>query len=144
MRQKAAAFFDAEPENVIFTMNCTHALNMAIKGVMEGGGHIITSCLEHNSVLRPIYAMAQTGKVSYSVADVLESDEDRTCLLYTSSNITLYSREDSALNLTTPKNLKFYVSSDGSKWTTLKTFNKPVSTFGLEDNTAMTLSLIHI
>ena len=78
VRQKAAAFFDAEPENVIFTMNCTHALNMAIKGVMEDGGHIITSCLEHNSVLRPIYAMTQTGKVTYSVADVYENDDDRT------------------------------------------------------------------
>ena len=57
--------------------------------------------------------------------------------MHSVSNITLYSREDSALKLTTPKNLKFYVSNDGVKWTTLKTFNKPLSTFGLEDNTAM-------
>lgn len=82
VRQKVAAFFDAEPENVVFTVNCTHALNMAIKGVMEGGGHIITSCLEHNSVLRPIYAMHEAGKVTYSVADVFE-DGDRTLAVFT-------------------------------------------------------------
>ncbi len=60
--------------------------------------------------------------------------------MHSLSKITVYSREDAALKLTTPKNLKFYVSDDGNKWTTLKTFNKgkDVSTFGLEDNTALT------
>ena len=58
--------------------------------------------------------------------------------MHSISNITLYSREDAALKLTTPKNLKFYVSNDGKDWATLKTFNKGISTFGIEDNTAMT------
>lgn len=76
VRKKVADFFGAEIENVIFTLNCTHALNMAIKGVMTKGGHIITSSLEHNSVLRPIYALAEEGKISYSIAEVSESKEE--------------------------------------------------------------------
>lgn len=74
-RKKAAAFFHAEPENTVFAMNCTHALNMAIKGVMKDGGHVVTSCLEHNSVLRPLHALSGDGKVTYTVADVM-GDED--------------------------------------------------------------------
>ncbi len=61
-------------ENVAFTLNCTHALNMAIKGVMAGGGHVVTSSLEHNSVMRPLYALSKSGKVTYSIAQV---DEER-------------------------------------------------------------------
>ena len=59
VRRRAGALFDAEPENVIFTLNCTHALNIALQGVMAGGGHIICSCLDHNAVLRPLAAMAE-------------------------------------------------------------------------------------
>ncbi|MBC8561006.1 DUF4855 domain-containing protein, partial [Fumia xinanensis] len=58
--------------------------------------------------------------------------------MHSLSKITVYSREDAALKLTTPKNLKFYVSNDGNKWTTLKTFNKGISPLGIESNTAMT------
>ncbi len=75
VRRKTGDLFGASPENVVFTLNCTHALNMAIKGVMAKGGHIVTSSLEHNSVLRPIYAMAEKGNVSYSIAEVFENGE---------------------------------------------------------------------
>ncbi|MBQ7980620.1 MAG: aminotransferase class V-fold PLP-dependent enzyme, partial [Oscillospiraceae bacterium] len=57
VREKAAAFFGAKPENVIFTLNCTHSLNTAIKGILKKGDHVITSSLEHNSVARPIFAL---------------------------------------------------------------------------------------
>lgn len=67
-RKRAAAFFGAEPENVIFTSNCTHALNMAIKGAVPPGGHVVLSALEHNAVLRPVYAMSQNAGVTYSFA----------------------------------------------------------------------------
>ena len=39
-REAAAEFFGAEPENIVFTLNCTAALNMAIKGILYNGGHI--------------------------------------------------------------------------------------------------------
>ena len=73
-RETAAEFFGAEPENVVFTLNCTYALNMAIQGIMSGGGHMIISSLEHNSVARPASAMAKSGKVSLSVAKVYTDD----------------------------------------------------------------------
>ena len=78
VRQKAAGFFGAQPENVVFTLNCTMALNMAIKGIMGRSGHIITSSLEHNSVIRPIHALSRQSDVTYSVAAVAEEDPEQT------------------------------------------------------------------
>ncbi len=74
-RQAAADFFGASPENVIFTLNCTLALNYAIQGIMFGGGHIIISSIEHNSVARPVYALSQSRNVSYSIAPAYDDDE---------------------------------------------------------------------
>lgn len=73
-RSAAADFFDAEPDNVVFTQNCTHALNMAIKGIATDDCHIIISSLEHNSVLRPVHALSKQGKCSYSIAEVSHDD----------------------------------------------------------------------
>lgn len=76
VRDSIAGFFGAEPENVIFTQNCTHALNLAIKGVMNNSGHIIISSLEHNSVSRPVYALSQQhGGISFSIAETYPDDE---------------------------------------------------------------------
>ncbi len=75
VRNLAANFFGAEAENVIFTLNCTHALNLAIKGFLQDGGHVIFSSLEHNSVSRPIYALSKKN-VSYSIANVCVDDDD--------------------------------------------------------------------
>lgn len=55
------------PEAVVFTLNATYALNMAIKTTVERGSHILISDLEHNSVLRPIYKLSRTDNVSFSV-----------------------------------------------------------------------------
>lgn len=73
-RETAAAFFGAQPENTVFALNCTHALNMAIQGVMEDGGHLIISSLEHNSASRPAVALAMKKKISLSVAEVYPED----------------------------------------------------------------------
>ncbi len=75
-RETAAAFFGAEPENVVFTLNCTHALNLAIQGIAQDGGHLIISDLEHNSVLRPVHALAKQGKIRYSIAHVSPDAEE--------------------------------------------------------------------
>lgn len=74
VRSEAAEFFRAKPENVIFTLNCTHALNFAIKGVMSNGGHIIISNLEHNSLSRPVHALFREKKATYSAAEVSARD----------------------------------------------------------------------
>lgn len=74
-RQKIANFFGAsEVENVIFTYNCTTALNMAIKGVARNGAHFIISDLEHNAVLRPLEKLKQSGFCEYSIAEVTNDD----------------------------------------------------------------------
>ncbi|MDO5135025.1 MAG: aminotransferase class V-fold PLP-dependent enzyme [Eubacteriales bacterium] len=54
------------PENVVFTSNSTEALNTAIYGLIEPGSHVITTDLEHNSVLRPLYRMEAERQVSLS------------------------------------------------------------------------------
>lgn len=68
-RENIADFFGASPENVVFTLNCTHALNLAIKGVLKPGDHVIISSFEHNSSARPVHALSKTG-VKYSIAEV--------------------------------------------------------------------------
>ena len=49
------------PEQVAFTSNSTEALNIAIRGSFEVGDHVITTSLEHNSVLRPLYYIEKQG-----------------------------------------------------------------------------------
>jgi selenocysteine lyase/cysteine desulfurase len=50
---------------VIFTLNTTHALNLAIKGIMGRGGHALCSDMEHNSVYRPLYRLAREGRADF-------------------------------------------------------------------------------
>src|SRR5882724_6257397 len=57
-------FHGVDPERFIFTLNCTDALNMAFKGVLKEGDHVITTDLEHNSVSRPLRAMELAGKIT--------------------------------------------------------------------------------
>lgn len=73
-RENIADFFDAQPENVVFALNCTHALNMAIQGIMAGGGHMIISELEHNSSARPAFELLRQNKIRLSVARVFPDD----------------------------------------------------------------------
>lgn len=76
-RETAAACFQGAPERVVFTLNCTHALNLAIQGSLRPGDHVICSDLEHNSVIRPIVALAKSGHIVYSIAHV-EPDDAQT------------------------------------------------------------------
>ncbi len=73
VRRQAAELFSAQVENVAFTPNCTYALNMAIKGIMQYGGHIIISGYEHNACARPVYALTKRG-VKCSVAEIFDDD----------------------------------------------------------------------
>lgn len=51
----------ADSSRIIFTMNATAALNLAIMGVLQSGDHIVTSSMEHNSLLRPIFMLEKQG-----------------------------------------------------------------------------------
>ena len=72
-REVAAAMFGAEADRVIFTLNTTHALNLAIKGIMGRGGHAICSDMEHNSVYRPLYRLAREGICDFDVFDTFSA-----------------------------------------------------------------------
>lgn len=77
-RTAAADFFHAPgPECVAFTLNCTHAVNYVLKGLLKPGDHVVTSCLEHNAVARPLYALSQAG-VEVTQAQVFPGDNDKT------------------------------------------------------------------
>ena len=76
-REKCAEFFGAQVEHTIFTLNCTHALNIAVKGIAVPGCHYIISDLEHNAAARPVHALYRAGSASYSVAKTFD-DDDRT------------------------------------------------------------------
>ena len=58
-------FFAGEgPERWVLTFNCTDGLNLAIKGVIEAGDHVITTDLEHNSISRPLRALEKAGVIT--------------------------------------------------------------------------------
>ncbi|MBI3999056.1 MAG: aminotransferase class V-fold PLP-dependent enzyme [Candidatus Omnitrophica bacterium] len=64
-RSILAKFFGAKnSERIIFTLNCTDSLNIAIKGALRDGDHAITTVLEHNSVLRPLNALEAARKIT--------------------------------------------------------------------------------
>ena len=61
-RQLLSRFFNTgNPMNIIFTFNCTESLNIGIKGILKSGDHVITTSMEHNSVLRPIQYLSKIG-----------------------------------------------------------------------------------
>lgn len=74
-RKKCAELFGADIENTVFTLNCTHALNMAIKGVALNGAHFVTSDMEHNAVIRPVHAAAEHFGGSYTLFEALPDEE---------------------------------------------------------------------
>ena len=68
-RAEAAALFGVpSPENVVFTMNATHGLNIAIRSLVVPGSRVVISGYEHNAVCRPLYAIPE---VRLTVADAV-------------------------------------------------------------------------
>ncbi len=54
-------------DSVVFTKNCTEALNLAIFGLLKMGDHVVASCMEHNSVLRPLERLKKLGVITYDI-----------------------------------------------------------------------------
>lgn len=78
-RERLAAFFEADgAEQVCFTLNTTEALNIAIKGLLRRGDHVLISDMEHNAVYRPIYKLWSEGRIEYDVFSSLANEEKRT------------------------------------------------------------------
>lgn len=101
-REKLAALLGAaDAMSVVHCFNCTDALNLAIKGSLRLGDHVVTTCLEHNSVLRPLHALAERGRISLTLVpprsdgfvdpdDIREALTPRTSLIACThaSNVT--------------------------------------------------------
>ena len=67
-REAAAAYAGVSaPERVIFCLNCTDALNMAIRGTLHAGDEVLVSHAEHNAVMRPLMGYHDAGKISVRI-----------------------------------------------------------------------------
>lgn len=73
-RQKLLKYFNANNHQCIFTSGCTSALNLAIRGCVKKGGHVITTYLEHNSVLRTLEYLKGLGQIEYSILYSFDDD----------------------------------------------------------------------
>ncbi len=78
-REEAAALFDCAPEQVVFTANCTHSLNIAIRSCFRPGDRVVISGFEHNAVTRTLHLLGVetvvVGRKLFSWEDMLSSLE---------------------------------------------------------------------
>ena len=69
-RESLSEFFNFDsPENVIFTNNITTSLNTLINGIIRSGDHVITSSMEHNSVIRPLYQLKELLNIEIDIVE---------------------------------------------------------------------------
>lgn len=96
----AQLFHGENPARIAFTANATEALNIAIKGILNPGDHVITTAMEHNSVLRPLYELEgkgveltilpadRWGRVAYSDFEAAVQSNTRAIVCTHGSNLT--------------------------------------------------------
>lgn len=100
-REKLARLFHAgDPRRIVFTANSTESLNIALKGLFSGGNHVITTVLEHNSVLRPLYECRENGveltilgcdgkgRISYEKMEAAVQADTKAVVCTHASNLT--------------------------------------------------------
>jgi len=78
-RERASRLFGCQPEQVVFTYNCTHGLNIAIRTLVKPGSRVVITGFEHNAVTRPLHALtdkiAVAGRRLFDWQDTLTSFE---------------------------------------------------------------------
>lgn len=85
-RETIARFFNFnKPENIIFTSNVTTSLNILIKSIVKEDWHVITTSMEHNSVLRPLFGLKNSGKIELDVINcsnegIINIDDFKECI----------------------------------------------------------------
>lgn len=120
-RKLLAEYFDCESyENVVFTKNCTEALNILLFGTLKQGDHVVTTCMEHNSVLRPLHHLATQGVITYDVCPLhsgsiaaediasLLRPNTKAVIVTAASNVTGATVDLFAIKKILPKNVLFY------------------------------------
>ena len=79
-RERASELFGCNPEQVVFTANCTHGLNIAIRSLVRTGDRVVISGFEHNAVTRPLHLLGArltvAGRRLFDPADTLQQFED--------------------------------------------------------------------
>lgn len=81
-----------EPSNLVFTVNATDALNLALKGLLKEGDHVVTTDIEHNAVLRPLSSLRKTLNIGFTIIksnshgeispdDIRKAITPKTCLI---------------------------------------------------------------
>ena len=83
----ASLFGIEDPGRIIFTKNCTEAINIALAGILRRGDHVVTSSMEHNSVMRPLWHLAGKG-VEVTVVNATGGDGCRFLILRPQSEKT--------------------------------------------------------
>jgi len=104
-REAAGRFFNVDkPENIVFTPNCTAALNICIKSLASKGKSFVCSSLEHNAVMRPLERLKNDNVCEYKIAqidpendnntvknfDSLTNDKTAAVIVAAASNVTGY------------------------------------------------------
>lgn len=112
------------PKTISFTKNCTEALNIALFGALSPGDHVITTCFEHNSILRPLHALQDRG-VELTIVepsedvltpqDILRHVQPHTTMVALShvENLTGMEVDIETLGRALPENILFLV--DGAQ-----------------------------
>jgi cysteine desulfurase family protein len=120
-RKELDLFFDGYGyDRVIFTKNCTEALNIAIFGSLKQGDHVVCSCMEHNSILRPLEFLQKSGIIEYDVCPLskngniepsdflsLVKANTKMAIVTTASNVTGAIPDLTAIRKALPKHILF-------------------------------------
>lgn len=127
-RNLVSQFFNGYGKNfVVFTLNATDALNMAIKGILEDGDEVITTVLEHNSVLRPLNHLKKEKNIKLKFLDIQDEEisitelkkslSKRTKLVIVNhiSNVTGYVQDIKAIGETVKNNSSAFFMVDASQ-----------------------------
>ena len=107
VREKLKDMFSAPSvENVVFTLNCTHAINYVLKGLIKSGDRIVTSSFEHNAVMRPLEKLKKQG-VHIDIAEAYPDDKEATIrsfsrLINTNTKLVICTAASNVIGLKMP------------------------------------------
>lgn len=107
VREKLKDMFSASAvENVVFTLNCTHAINYVLKGLIKSGDRIVTSSFEHNAVMRPLEKLKKQG-VHIDIAETYPDDKEATVrsfsrLINTNTKLVICTAASNVIGLKMP------------------------------------------
>ena len=107
VREKLKDMFSAPAvENVVFTLNCTHAINYVLKGLIKSGDRIVTSSFEHNAVMRPLEKLKKQG-VHIDIAETYPDDKEASVrsfsrLINTNTKLVICTAASNVIGLKMP------------------------------------------